>query len=68
MTRRLPWDISRCAGRSDWTAETSICPRRNDCLRYVSLVAQDYGPRTPWVLWACTTDDFDQREPLGAEP
>ena len=34
----------------------------------VSLVAQDYGPRTPWVLWACTTDDFDQREPLGAEP
>ena len=61
----LPHDISRCAGRRDWTAETDICPQRETCKRYLALQGP-HGPRTPFTLWACDTPEFKSRIPLEA--
>lgn len=35
--KRLPNDVSRCLGRSDLTAEATICPDRETCARYRTI-------------------------------
>jgi len=58
---RLNFDIERCVGRRDLTADTEICPMRNACLRYLTAVVGDYGPHTPVQLWRCELPRFEQR-------
>lgn len=58
-------DICRCMGQM----VTYICPRRDDCARYVF---RNHGPTTPWVRvphaeYLCAgeyEDDFDFQIPL----
>lgn len=38
MRRRLPFDVSRCAGRFGLGPDDPLCPRRGECLRYLALL------------------------------
>lgn len=65
VAQYLAYDTCRCAGvsRNDIPQH---CPMRQSCLRYVSLAANDFGPLTPWTLWLCESNQYEQRIPLPA--
>lgn len=66
VAQYLAYDTYRCAGvaRHD---SPQHCPKRQGCLRYVSFAAHDLGPQTPWTLWLCESDQYEQRVPLRLE-
>ncbi len=35
--KTLPYDVARCTGRLDSTADSAICPERNICQRYLAF-------------------------------
>jgi hypothetical protein len=37
----LPLDISRCAGRFGLGPDDPVCPRRQQCARYLSMLGPD---------------------------
>lgn len=57
----LPNDIARCVGRTALTPDAPICPRREQCARYVALLEHPKGEPiqyTPVVMHLCTdTED-----------
>ena len=46
----LPRDLSRCAGRFGLGPDDPVCPRREQCARYVALLARDGADETgAWI-------------------
>jgi hypothetical protein len=55
----LPNDIARCVGRNALTPDSPICPRREQCARYVALLEHPKGETcmTPIAMHLCSEGD-----------
>jgi len=47
MTRTLPYDVGRCAGRYDFEPDGEWCPHRDSCQRYLAFVKLDKAAGVP---------------------
>jgi len=61
----IPFDISRCVGRFGLGPDDPICPRRDQCARYLAMEADrvrwpnGYPPYVPVATGLCRDgDDF----------
>lgn len=43
----LPLDVSRCAGRYDFSDDPQWCPERNTCKRYLAFIELDRAAGIP---------------------
>lgn len=56
----LPNDIARCVGRNALTPDSPICPRREQCARYVALLEHPKDAPiqyTPVAMHLCSEGD-----------
>lgn len=56
---RLPHDVSRCTGQFGLGHDSTICERREQCLRYLVLHTHPLRDHTPVSAGLCEDgDDF----------
>lgn len=53
----LPLDVSRCAGRFGLGPDDPVCPRREQCARYLAIIGPDRErfPKGYPAIWSVHT-------------